>query len=109
MQGNIQVSLKEFLEVLKKARVGKKIGQRNIKNEMVRFKCDSDNLLINVMSAEYKIKKSGSWQGCIAVSLELFNRLRLAPPKTDPLPINSCNKTLKIGSTSFKARLHLIE
>jgi len=56
-----------------------------------------------VVGARHSIPASGNWSGLVYMSLDLFQRLRKAPPSQKPLHIKYIDGKLKIGTTLLKA------
>lgn len=97
------VSLQDFINVIKSAKHGAKLGKRNIARESVEFRYDGKNLVITIVDVGRSISASGSWEGKVSVSLALMGRFAKAPPTQDPLIISYTDSKLKIGTTSFPA------
>jgi hypothetical protein len=97
------VSLHDFINVIKGAKHGAKLGKRNIARESVEYRFDSQHLIITIADIDRPMSASGSWEGKVTVSLALMGRFSKAPPTQDPLIISYADSKLKIGTTSFPA------
>jgi len=97
----VEVSNKDFKEVLKRTKVTKKLGKANLAIEEVEFHYADGELKIIVVGSEKVVaaKGPGHWSTCIP--LLRYRALSKLPPIGDPLVIE--NNRLKIGTTVFKS------
>ena len=100
----LEVSLSDFVGILKSAKYGAKLGKRNIARETVTFQFDGTNLIVTVIGVNHIIPASGSWHGNVTIALPFIGGLRKAPPSQDPLTISYENLKLRIGTTVFPAK-----
>ena len=101
----VEVSNKDFKEVLKRTKVTKKLGKANLAIEEVEFHYADGELKIIVVGSEKVVaaKGPGHWSTCIP--LLRYRALSKLPPIGDPLVIeyDPENNRLKIGTTVFKS------
>lgn len=97
------VALPGFVDILKAAKHGAKLGKRNIDREKVEFHFDGTHLIVTIIGVSRTLPASGSWEGKVAVALSFMGRLSKFPPTQSPLTISYLNSKLKIGTTSFPA------
>lgn len=99
----VVVALAEFVEILKGARFGAKLGKRNIAREHVTFRFDGARLTVTIVDNDRSLPARGSWEGTVTVTLTFMGRFSKCPPTQDPLVIRYEDARLKIGTTSFPA------
>ena len=96
--------MKDFIEILKKTRVGKKIGKQNYSNEVVKISYAAGQLKIEIMGVKRLIDASGLHVWSLEMPLSKYQYIIKAKPTLDPLNIEFDDelKLLKIGTTSFR-------
>ena len=101
----VEISNRDFLEVLKSTKTTKKMGKHNLAIEEVEFHFSAEQLMITVVGSKRVISASGSGYWTTSISLLHYRALTKIPPIADPLIIEFCEKSsrLKIGTTSFRA------
>ena len=101
----VEISNKDFKEVLKRTKVTKKLGKANLAVEEVEFHYADGELKVIVVGSERVVaaKGPGHWSTCIP--LLSYRALSKLPPVGDPLVIeyDPENNRLKIGTTVFKS------
>jgi len=102
----LEVALKDFVELLKHFRVGKKLGKRNMQREEAVFGFDNGRLTVEAVGVQHSIVASGSWSGFTRIRFVHFDALRRAPPSQEPLQLKYAAGRLRIGSTSLPADWH---
>ena len=107
MSWDIQVGKDDFLDVLNKTKVGKRLGKKFIADETVECAYKDGNLNILVISAFHSIKGKGTGKGPALIPLRTYLRLReaflKAPPAGEivPLVFDSDKMKLTIGTTTL--------
>ena len=101
----VEVSNKDFKEVLKRTKVTKKLGKANLAIEEVEFHYADGELKVIVIGSERVVAAKGSGQWSTCIPLLRYRALSKLPPIGDPLVIeyDPANNRLKVGSTVFKS------
>jgi len=101
----IEVPLKDFVAFLKAARVGKRLGKRNIASEVVEFRFSGEVLSISLMGVTHAIPAKGRWPGAVHIGLASMQSLVKVPPTLSPLCLRVHEGRLSIGTTVFPAKV----
>ena len=99
------VDLSDFNAVLKTTKTTKKLGKKNISNEIVEFSYNGENLQISVVGAIKYIPASGNWDGVVSIPLSIYRLFHKVPPTQNPLKLtfDSGTNKLIIDGMNFKA------
>ncbi|MFO1432657.1 MAG: hypothetical protein U1F76_21435 [Candidatus Competibacteraceae bacterium] len=99
----LQVALNDFIDAVKSLKVGRKLGKRNLNNEEAVFGFSDQELVVEAVGAQRRMRANGTWQGRVHLAFLYVDALRRAPPTQDPLQIRFANGKLRIGTTVLPA------
>ena len=99
----VEVPLGAFVGFLKAARVGKKLGKRNIAREEIELRLSGQCLLVSIVGVTHELPASGRWPRAVRVGLAAMQRLVKIPPTQNPLLLRVQGAKLHIGTTVFAA------
>lgn len=107
MSWKVSIKTADLIDVLKRTKVRKGLGKKNIAAELVEFELDGKALNILVISAQHSIPAAGEGKGLALVPLskfQLFQKAFIASPgreKEVSVAFDSSNQKITFGTTTL--------